>query len=55
MSVSIKDAAIVAALIMDIISMYRDRGVEVDLADLEEMIANEEARRDAINKKLGIS
>lgn len=48
------DAVMVARLIMDLISMYRDRGIEVDLDSLEEAIANEKARTERINKQLGI-
>jgi len=49
---AIADAAIVAALILDIISMYNSRGIEVDLDSLSEAIENEKARRDEINKRL---
>ena len=49
---NLSDAAIVAALILDIISMYKERGVVVDLASLTEAIQNEEARREAVKKEL---
>jgi len=48
----IGDAAIVAALIMDIISMYQRRGIVVDLDSLSEAIENEKARREKLNKEL---
>jgi len=50
----IADAAIVAGLILDIIEMYNDKGIKIDVDTLQERIADEQARRDEINKKLGI-
>ena len=51
---AIGDAAIVAAVIMDIIQMYKDNGTIVDLDSLAEAIRNEQARQDKVNKTLGI-
>ncbi len=51
---TVADAAVIAAVILDIISMYRDKGVEVDLESLGEAIEDEKARRDQLKKKLGL-
>ena len=41
----IGDAAMLTRLILDIISMYQDRGVDIDLDNLEEKIADMNAQR----------
>lgn len=48
----IADAAIVAGIILDIIEMYQERGVDVDMDSLEEAIANLKARKDKARAKL---
>jgi hypothetical protein len=50
--VGVSEAVVVTRLILDIIQMYNDNGVEVDLDTLQERIADEQAKREKLKSKL---
>ena len=48
------DTAIAANIIFDMIKAFNEQGIKVTIEDLEDLIKDAEAKKDAINKDLGI-